>query len=143
MVYTERDYLLIKEPKRGHGHDSGLKRWCGSEALLASLFLGSIVAIICFAPYIRNPTGNQNDATSIDEEFFFQAEEATTGRTPFSGRERTPTIRTSLGRLAGIRLKSRGGREYFGFYNVPYAEPPLGELRFMVCFPKISALIYT
>lgn len=43
-----------------------------------------------------------------------------------------PTVRTSLGRVKGFNLTSRGGREYFGFYNVPYAEPPLGNLRFMV-----------
>jgi hypothetical protein len=43
-----------------------------------------------------------------------------------------PLVRLTLGKLRGVKLESRGGREYFGFYNVPYAQPPLGDLRFMV-----------
>lgn len=48
------------------------------------------------------------------------------------GRSSAPTVRTSLGRLKGTNFTSRGGREYFGFYNVPYGQPPTGDLRFKV-----------
>ena len=45
-----------------------------------------------------------------------------------------PTVKTTLGTLEGVVLQSRAGRDYFGFYNVPYGEPPVGELRFQVGF---------
>jgi hypothetical protein len=48
------------------------------------------------------------------------------------GKNSNPLVRLTLGKLRGVKLESRGGREYFGFYNVPYAQPPLGDLRFMV-----------
>jgi hypothetical protein len=48
------------------------------------------------------------------------------------GKNYNPLVRSTLGKLRGVKLESRGGREYFGFYNIPYAQPPLGDLRFMV-----------
>lgn len=44
-----------------------------------------------------------------------------------------PVISTSVGRLQGNFAKSREGRTYYEFLGVPYAEPPLGNLRFEVC----------
>jgi acetylcholinesterase len=38
------------------------------------------------------------------------------------------------GSLKGHRLTSRKGREIFAFQGIPYAKPPVGELRFKVCF---------
>lgn len=43
-----------------------------------------------------------------------------------------PIVRTSLGRVEGTKKLSRAGREFFAFYGVPYAKPPVGELRFTV-----------
>ncbi|CAH1390492.1 unnamed protein product [Nezara viridula] len=42
----------------------------------------------------------------------------------------SPEVSTSLGRLKGAVLESRNGREYLAFTKVPFAKPPLGELRF-------------
>jgi len=39
---------------------------------------------------------------------------------------------TPLGKVKGYPLISRKGREYYAFYKVPYAKPPLKELRFEV-----------
>jgi acetylcholinesterase len=36
------------------------------------------------------------------------------------------------GSVKGHRLTSRKGREIFAFQGIPYAEPPVGELRFQV-----------
>jgi hypothetical protein len=36
------------------------------------------------------------------------------------------------GRLKGHRLTTRKGREIFAFQGIPYAKPPVGELRFQV-----------
>jgi len=41
-------------------------------------------------------------------------------------------VEIDQGSLRGKRMKSRGGREYLAFIGVPYAKPPLGELRFQV-----------
>ncbi len=41
-------------------------------------------------------------------------------------------IETRLGRLKGYIRRSRKGRNYVSFYKVPYAKPPIGELRFKV-----------
>ncbi|CAG7828561.1 unnamed protein product [Allacma fusca] len=50
---------------------------------------------------------------------------------PFANRRRIPLVRIpSQGRLRGTILKSRRGRDYYAFYKVPYAAPPVGELRF-------------
>jgi hypothetical protein len=37
------------------------------------------------------------------------------------------------GNLRGHRLTSRKDREIFAFQGIPYAKPPVGELRFKVC----------
>jgi len=36
------------------------------------------------------------------------------------------------GTLKGHRLTTRKGREIFAFQGIPYARPPIGELRFQV-----------
>ena len=40
-----------------------------------------------------------------------------------------PQVNTSQGLLQGITLETRNGRFISGFIGVPYAEPPVGELR--------------
>jgi len=43
-----------------------------------------------------------------------------------------PIVETLLGSIRGMTLKSREGRDYYAFYKVPYAKPPVGNLRFKV-----------
>lgn len=39
-----------------------------------------------------------------------------------------------LGQVRGSRMSSASGREILAFRGVPYAEPPVGDLRFRVSF---------
>ena len=41
-------------------------------------------------------------------------------------------LETNQGILKGETLSSRDGRPYYAFYSIPYAEPPVGDLRFQV-----------
>lgn len=43
-----------------------------------------------------------------------------------------PVVTVKNGTLVGTIMKARKGREYAGFRGIPYALPPLGELRFKV-----------
>ena len=44
-----------------------------------------------------------------------------------------PHVTTKQGILKGKLMKSRTGKNFYGFFKVPYAKPPLGDLRFKVC----------
>ncbi|KAE8572951.1 hypothetical protein A483_HHAL011677 [Halyomorpha halys] len=46
-----------------------------------------------------------------------------------------PDLTISQGRLRGRVLNSRNGRKYFAFNSIPYAQPPVGNLRFMPPLP--------
>lgn len=41
-------------------------------------------------------------------------------------------ITIKQGKLRGSKYKSRNGTEYRSFLGIPYAKPPIGELRFQV-----------
>lgn len=43
-----------------------------------------------------------------------------------------PIINTTLGSLRGYTSVSRDGREFFSFLGIPFAQPPIGPLRFEV-----------
>lgn len=43
-----------------------------------------------------------------------------------------PQVTTSSGIVVGRSLLSRLGNEFYAFRGVPYATPPLGDLRFKV-----------
>lgn len=45
------------------------------------------------------------------------------------------TVTIQQGRLKGVRLQSRGGRGFHSFLGIPYAKPPLGDLRFQAPVP--------
>lgn len=45
-----------------------------------------------------------------------------------------PTVEIDDGRIEGIVMKSRLGKDFAAFRGIPFAEPPLGELRFLVRF---------
>ena len=51
-----------------------------------------------------------------------------------------PTIKTAAGRVSGVTEKSFFGKEYLAYYGIPFAEPPIGNLRFKVSFGKIIHL---
>lgn len=39
---------------------------------------------------------------------------------------------TAYGPVAGKAQFSRDGTKYYAFYSIPFAKPPVGELRFQV-----------
>lgn len=41
-------------------------------------------------------------------------------------------LKTNYGVINGLWLKSRDGRPYYSYTGIPYAKPPIGELRFKV-----------
>ena len=43
-----------------------------------------------------------------------------------------PIVKIKNGTLEGTFMRSRKGREFAAFRGIPYALPPLGELRFEV-----------
>lgn len=43
-----------------------------------------------------------------------------------------PVVSTRQGRLKGRTAIDHFGRTYYSFQGIPYAKPPLGELRFKV-----------
>jgi carboxylesterase type B len=43
-----------------------------------------------------------------------------------------PQVTLDQGILKGRVLKSRGGRDILSFQGIPYAKPPVNELRFKV-----------
>lgn len=45
-----------------------------------------------------------------------------------------PVVKLSKGEIRGHTLKSRNGRDYNSFTGIPYAKPPVGDLRFKVNF---------
>lgn len=50
-----------------------------------------------------------------------------------SGREEegeVPVVKTSTGKISGIREKTTEGKVFFSYYSIPYAKPPVGDLRF-------------
>jgi hypothetical protein len=44
----------------------------------------------------------------------------------------SPIVDIYTGRLSGIASRSRNGKEYYEFLGIPYAQPPVGVLRFKV-----------
>ncbi|XP_022910130.2 esterase B1-like [Onthophagus taurus] len=42
----------------------------------------------------------------------------------------SPVINTENGKIKGLKLKDFKDNSYYSFYGIPYAKPPVGELRF-------------
>lgn len=45
-----------------------------------------------------------------------------------------PVVTVQQGKLEGAELKSALGLSYLAFRGIPFAAPPIGDLRFKVCF---------
>ncbi|KAH8369272.1 hypothetical protein KR009_006102 [Drosophila setifemur] len=45
-------------------------------------------------------------------------------------RDTAPVVQTTHGKVRGTRLKSLYDEQFYAFDGIPYAEPPLGDLRF-------------
>lgn len=43
-----------------------------------------------------------------------------------------PIVEISQGRIQGVSEITPGGKPFFSFLGIPYAEPPLNDLRFKV-----------
>lgn len=39
-------------------------------------------------------------------------------------------VQTTNGKLKGRSIETENGNQGYGFFNIPYAQPPLGKLRF-------------
>ena len=42
------------------------------------------------------------------------------------------TVTTDLGKVKGSKQLSSKGKTYYSFHGIPFAKPPIGELRFKV-----------
>lgn len=45
-------------------------------------------------------------------------------------------LNTKLGRIKGLQMTSRDGRRFNAFLGIPFAKPPVGDLRFKVISSK-------
>lgn len=45
-----------------------------------------------------------------------------------------PLVDTDGGLVSGILEETLKGREFYSFYGIPFAQPPLGKLRFLVTY---------
>lgn len=48
------------------------------------------------------------------------------------GKNDLPVVETSQGSLQGKYMITKQGREFSAFLGIPYAKPPVGQLRFAV-----------
>lgn len=57
----------------------------------------------------------------------------------FCNDEDAAIVNTETGYLRGALLESRTGKRIYSFTGIPFAEPPLGRLRFEVRYVKRSS----
>lgn len=54
----------------------------------------------------------------------------TTNNSTYDNPQR-PEVRIPHGRISGVRMVTRLGRDFYGFKGIPFAQPPVGNLRFL------------
>lgn len=52
--------------------------------------------------------------------------------------DQEPVLSVTEGKLKGKICTDYNGREYYSFQGIPYAKPPVGELRFKVTFSLLK-----
>lgn len=52
-------------------------------------------------------------------------------------------LQLSQGKIRGSILNSRNGREFNAFQGIPYAKPPVRDLRFEVSHKYLLRILYT
>lgn len=53
----------------------------------------------------------------------------------------TPRVDTQYGTIEGYFMKTVGGRDIYAFEGIPFAEPPVGSLRFEVNEKKLTLFL--
>lgn len=53
-----------------------------------------------------------------------------------------PVVQISKGAIRGQILKSRDGRDFYSFTGIPYAKPPIDDLRFKVNQYCINIILF-
>lgn len=51
----------------------------------------------------------------------------------------TVTVTTKSGPVRGYKIPTEYNYEYMNFHGIPYAKPPINELRFKVCLSKVTS----
>lgn len=54
----------------------------------------------------------------------------------------TVTVNTKSGPVKGFKIASAFDYRYINFIGIPYAKPPIGELRFKVCLSVFHTPVY-
>ncbi len=49
-----------------------------------------------------------------------------------SANEDVPIVDTVQGQVSGVKELSSASKDYLAYYGIPFAEPPVGDLRFKV-----------
>lgn len=49
--------------------------------------------------------------------------------------DEAPVVNTQQGRVAGVREESTKGKTFYSYHRIPFAKPPVGELRLKVSLP--------
>ena len=113
-----QDYeeLLTQPPRRGQ-HKS-------YNSLLIVMFVAIAVLLVAL---IVTGSSSKADSNTVP----IQSQSAP-GETNSPAVEQEILVDLDIGQLRGKKMVSRGGREYLAFIGVPYAQPPLGPLRFAV-----------
>lgn len=55
---------------------------------------------------------------------------------------RNPVVSTVQGRVRGVQIPGTDGVPYDAFYGIPFAQPPVGRLRFAVSLFLLIFQIY-
>ena len=52
-----------------------------------------------------------------------------------------PNVKTNYGNIQGFEFKAERGSEAEIFLGIPFAKPPIGELRFEVCYKYKTTML--